>query len=143
MSTPDYAEMDRRIFEEVFNQSKLEVADELYSPTFVAHHPPQKDLLGPEGIKHQVRRTHAAYAEVHYTVEDHVCQGDKTLTRWSMTGTPRGELRGVRGSGGKVVLTGLTLLHYADDQVEEEWTYWDQLGLRQQLEARKDVEEGD
>jgi hypothetical protein len=32
------------------------------------------------------------------------------------------------------LITGLSMFRYADALIEEEWTYWDQIGLQLQLE---------
>ena len=135
MSDVDHKLLDRQLFEELWSKGDLDRVDHFYAPAFVCHSPPQPDIRGREGIREQIRRTHKAYADLQYVVEDQIREGDRTLTRWTMRGRLRKPLRGAEAEaeGQQVTITGLTLVRYADGQIQEEWTYWDQLGLQQQL----------
>ena len=134
MSTDDYKAMDRRCFEEVWSKGDATAVDRFYATTYICHHPPHSDIHGQEGIRQQVERTHAAYVDVRYTLEDQIAEGNQTLTRWTMRGTPRKPIRGMAPTGRPVAITGLTLMRYnRDGQMQEEWTYWDELGLQLQL----------
>jgi steroid delta-isomerase-like uncharacterized protein len=133
MSKVDYELIDRRCFEEVWTPGNLDAVGSFYHADFVCHHPPDPDIVGPDGIRQQIRRTHDAYADLSYTVVDHVTEGERTVSRWRMDGTVRRSVRGSDSTGQRVTNTGLTLFHYADDLIREEWTYWDQLGLQKQL----------
>jgi steroid delta-isomerase-like uncharacterized protein len=137
MAATDHKELDRRCFEEVWTLGNLAAIDHFYAPTYVGHHPPNEDIHGRDGIRLQVQRTHAAYSDVRYTVEDQLAEGNRTLTRWKMTGTPRKPLHGVAPTGRAVTITGLTLMRYTNGRMQEEWTYWDQLGLQHQLRANR------
>jgi steroid delta-isomerase-like uncharacterized protein len=125
MTAEDYKAIDRQYFEEVWTEGNAAAVDRFYAPTFVCHHPPRADIRGRDGIRKQVERTHGAYADVRYTLDDQIAEGNETLTRWTMRGTPRKPITGVAPSGLPVVITGLTLMRYnADGQMQEEWTYW-------------------
>ena len=50
-----------------------------------------------------------------------------------MRGKLKNPMRDADENGQHITITGLTLARYADGLIEEEWTYWDQLGLQQQL----------
>lgn len=134
MSNRDYKAIDRRCFEEVWSKGDATAAERFYATTYVGHHPPHPDILGRDGIRKQVERTHAAYSDVLYTLNDQIADGNQTLTRWTMRATPRNPIRGMAPTGRPVIITGLTLMRYnTDGQMQEEWTYWDQLGLPHQL----------
>ncbi len=53
----------RRLFQEVWNQGNLEVADQIVAPDYVAHIRPAEGLAtGVRGFKQQVRLVHATLA---------------------------------------------------------------------------------
>ncbi len=133
MSNADHELLDRQIFEGLWTSGDLDLVDRHYAPTFVCHNPPQSDIIGREGITEKIRQTHEVYTDLQYTVEDHISEDDRTLTRWTMRGMLRKPLRGADADGQRVTITGLTLARYVDGLIEEEWTYWDQLGLQKQL----------
>jgi predicted ester cyclase len=135
MSKFDYEAIDRRCFEEIWTRCELGEVDAIYHADLVCHHPPDPDIIGCEGIKRQIQRTHKAYANVVYFVDDHVAQGDRTVTRWRMDGILRKPVRGSVSTELKVTITGVSIYHYLDGLIREEWTYWDQLGLQNQLKA--------
>ena len=133
MSKIDYELIDRRCFEEVWTPCDLDAVDSFYHADFVCHHPPDPDIVGPAGIRQQIQRTHDAYADLVYTLVDHITEGQKTVSRWRMDGTVQRSVRGSDSTGRRVTITGLTFFNYADELIGEEWTYWDQLGLQKQL----------
>ena len=134
MTAEDYKATDRQCFDEVWTKGNAAAVDRFYATSYVCHHPPRPDIHGRDGIRKQVERTHAIYADVRYTLDDQIAQGNETLTRWTMRGTPRKPIRGMALTGRPVTITGLTLMRYSTDgQMEEEWTYWDEMGLQQQL----------
>ncbi len=133
MSNTDHESLDRELFEVLWTSGNLDLVDRHYGPNFVCHNPPQSDIIGRAGIATKIRQTHEAYTNLQYTVEDHISENDRTLTRWTMRGALRKPLRGADAEGQDVTITGLTLARYVDGLIEEEWTYWDQLGLQKQL----------
>ena len=133
MSDVHHKLLDRQLFEILWSTGNLDLVAHHYAPTFVCHNPPQPDIIGRKGIAEKIRRTHEAYADLEYSVEDQVSEGDRTLTRWTMRGKLKIPMRGADENGQHITITGLTLARYADGLIEEEWTYWDQLGLQQQL----------
>ena len=124
MTAEDYKAIDRQCFEEVWTKGNAGAVDRFYATTFVGHHPPRVDIHGRDGIRKQLKKTHEAYVDVRYTLDDQIAEGNETLTRWTMRGTPRKAIRGVAPTGRPVTITGLTLMQYnADGQMQEEWTY--------------------
>jgi predicted ester cyclase len=86
----------RRYAEEVYDQRKLEVVDEIFASEFTLHDP---DLpggaRGPEGIKRIVETFVDAFPDLQITLDDELSSGDKVVTRWTSRGTHQGELMGI------------------------------------------------
>ncbi|MGH2397169.1 MAG: ester cyclase [bacterium] len=84
-----------RLIDEVWNQRKLDILDELVAPDAVIH-----DLSrGPEGAKEYVRLFWAAFPDFQVTTDDMVAEGDKVALRWSAHGTHQGRLMGIEPTG--------------------------------------------
>jgi predicted SnoaL-like aldol condensation-catalyzing enzyme len=79
-----------RMFEEIINQGRLEVADELFSEDFVDHGP-VGDIQGREAFKGLVAQWRSAVPDVHCEVEEVFGEGD--LAGWLVrtTGTHTGD----------------------------------------------------
>jgi steroid delta-isomerase-like uncharacterized protein len=132
MSSEDNKAIVRRIFEEVWNRGNLAVVDELVAPNFVFHDP-STTLHGPEGIKKYVMMYLKAYPDTHFTIEDQIAEGERVVTRWTVTATHKGELQGIPPTGKQVRVTGIVISHVAKGKVVEDWINWDALGMMQQL----------
>jgi steroid delta-isomerase-like uncharacterized protein len=124
----------RRYFEEAWNQGNLAVLDELVAPDYVNHDPFVPGLPpGPEGLKPIFAGLRAAFADLHYTIDDQLADGDKVATRWTMRGTHTGELMGIPATGKAVTVSGIQIERIVDGKIVEHWRKSDDLGLMQQL----------
>ena len=134
MSTEENKALIRRLYEEVFNQRNLALVDELCRPTYVFHNPPTT-LHGPEAFKQFLAAYITAFPDARFTIEDQIAEGDEVVTRQSFTGTHQGPLLGISPTSKQVNVTGMTIHHLIDGQIEEGWINFDALGLLQQIGA--------
>jgi predicted ester cyclase len=114
--------LDRRFVEEVLNQGKLEVIDELRSV----------DL---EGSRQRIRMFRAAFPDLHVTVETQVAEDDWVVTRCVFHGTHLGLLMGVAPTGKRVEFQVIAMNRYSGGRSVEEWGLRDIHGLLQQLKS--------
>jgi steroid delta-isomerase-like uncharacterized protein len=124
----------RRLYEEVWNKRRVELVDELMSPSHAMHdnHLPDSGV-GPEAYKRNVARFVTGFPDVRFTVEDMVAENDKVAVAWTLSGTHQGEFRGISPSGKKVSLEGITIHHIANGKIMDSYVSADYLGLMQQL----------
>ena len=144
MSTEENKAIARRVFEEGWNQGKLDVIDEIVTSDYLLRDPSMpEDIRGPEGFKQFITMYRAAFPDIHFTVEDQIAEGDKVVTRWTGTGTHQGELMGIAATGirGRGV-TGVTIDRMAGGKAVESWNAWDVLGMLQQLGVVPPIGEG-
>ena len=124
----------RRIPEEIFNQGKLELIDELFAPDYVDHAPPPPGMPpGIEGLKQLIGALHAAFPDFHYTIEDQFAEGDKHVGRMTGHGTHKGEFMGIPPTGKTVSWGEIHIGRMVDGKLVEHWSNQDQLGMMQQL----------
>lgn len=132
----DAKSISRRVFEEVWNDRKLNVADELLAANYVHHDPQSMIPNGIDGYKQFVSYYLNAFPDLRFTVEAQISEGDTVVSRWTATGTHCGDLKELPGTGRRFSVTGITMARVSNGRVEESWSNWDTLGLMQQLGAR-------
>ena len=123
----------QRFVEEAFNKGNVDVADEVYSPTFLSHEPTGPVERSPEYVENFVNMYLSAFPDGRTTMEDLVAEGDRVAYRWTYRGTHQGELMGIPPTGREVTITGITIDRISGGRIQEEWNNFDQLGLLQQL----------
>ncbi len=123
----------RRFYEDLFGSGDLSVADEIVATEFVNHNPPPGESPGREGIKEFVTLFRTAFPDIHYTVEDQIAEGDKVVTRFTMTGTHRGDFPGIPATGKPITVTAIGIHRLAGGKTQEAWFNSDLLGMMQQL----------
>ena len=127
-------EISRRVFEEIWNNKKLDAIDELMAASYV-HHDPQSPVVasGAEGYKQFVSHYLKAFPDLHFTINDEVADEQTIVSRWTATGTHQGDLPGIPRTGRKFSVNGITMARVKNGKFTESWNNWDTLGLMQQL----------
>ena len=135
-SAEDNKRIVLRVFEELWNEGKLEVADELYHPDYVGYDPVEPDTgraRGPEDVKAFVAMVRSAVPDIHFTVEDLLAEGDKVIVRWSASGTHTGVLMGIPPTGRRGMVTGTIIFRVVEGKLVQSWMNWDTMGMLRQL----------
>jgi steroid delta-isomerase-like uncharacterized protein len=136
MSTEENKGLVRRQFEAIWNGGNLAVIDELYAPNYTNRDPANPDQApGPAGFTQRVSLYRTALPDLHLTIEDQVAEGDKVVTRWTASGTHKGDLMGIPPTGKSASVTGMLISRIEGGKFVEEWVNWDTLGLLRQVGA--------
>ena len=136
MSAEDNKALVRRGFEELFNEAKLDLADEIVTPDHVSHdtstpeHPP-----GPEGDRQLVNLVRGAFPDGRISIEDLVAEGDRVAVRWTFRGTHRGVFMGIAPTGKEVEMGAMDLVRVAGGKIAETWSNVDMMAMMRQLGA--------
>jgi steroid delta-isomerase-like uncharacterized protein len=125
--------IERRVFEEIWNQGALDVADEVFASDAVLHGLTAEDMSGPEAFKQFVVMYRAAFPDMEWAVEDQIAEGDMVVTRLTGTGTHQGELMGIPPTNVQATTTVIAIVRITDGKIQESWNSVDMLGLMQQL----------
>jgi steroid delta-isomerase-like uncharacterized protein len=109
-----------RMFDEIINQGRLDVADELFAEDYVDHGP-MGDLAGRETFKQMVAQWREAVPDVHCTVENLFAEGD--LVGWVVrtTGTHTGDGLGFPATGKSFETLSANVGRFRDGQAVEHW----------------------
>ena len=116
-----------RVFDEIFNQGKFQVADEIYAPDFQNH-----GLHRSVDLKTDQEAVHAekkAFPDLHISVQQMVAEGDKVAVLWTFQGTHTGSgYEGFPPTGTRVELRGITIWRIVDGRIVEEWSSFSETG---------------
>ena len=124
----------KRLYGDVWNKRKLEAVSALFSPSHALRDNNfSGSSVGPEAYKIQIALYLAAFPDLRFTVEDTVCEKDKLVSSWTITGTHKGEFMGIRPTNRKVSIDGITIHYLANGKIIDSNVSWDALGLMRQL----------
>jgi serine phosphatase RsbU (regulator of sigma subunit) len=123
----------RRYLEEAWNQSNLEVVDEIFD-RYVSHQPDGSVLeRGPEDVKRFVGEFRSAFPDLRLSSEEQLAEGDKVVSRGTIRGTHQGEFRGMAPTGEETEIKGMAIFRFSSEgKVVESWDSYDQLSLMRQ-----------
>jgi steroid delta-isomerase-like uncharacterized protein len=121
-----------RVFEEIFNQGKFQVADEIYAKDFVNHGLHRNfDLQEDQAAVHAEKK---AFPDLKMTVILMAAEGDLVTVVWVFRGTHTGAgYDGLPPTGVELELRGITVWRIVDGKIREEWTSFDQLQAARQF----------
>jgi steroid delta-isomerase-like uncharacterized protein len=124
----------RRITEEIWNERRVALVDELIAEGFVDH----VDMPGLEGSGRSrylasVQMMHTAFSDYHEHIELVVADDERAVSYVRLTGTHDGELMGLPATGRTVDVRAMGILRFADGQAIERWGIGDNLTQMQQL----------
>jgi len=136
MSTEDNKTTVYRFFEEVLNQGKVALLDELFAPNFILHDPGRPDVRTLEDYKRFLTESRSAFPDLHFTLEDVIAEGEQLVARWTMRGTNTGDIvtpMHIPATGKQVTVTGIGIGRTVEGKTVELWNVQDYLGMYQQL----------
>ena len=125
----------RRVFEEVFNKGNVEILPELFSPDYYFRSPLGIEAKGPDGFKQIVTMFLTAFPDIHVTIDDMFAVQDKVATRFTITGTFKGEMMGIAPTGKKATVAAIVITRWEGGKEVEAWEVIDMLSMLQQLGA--------
>ena len=119
----------RRFYEEVINQQKLAILDDLLGDTFVNHDLPST----PAALKSFIGAFHAAFPDGQITIDQMIAEGDTVALHATFQGTQTGKLQDIPPTGKAVTIPALDMYRMVDGKIVEAWGGPNQFSLLQQL----------
>jgi predicted ester cyclase len=138
--TESNKQLVRRFVDEVWNEGRLDVADEVLAQGYIEHPSTPDDTessepTGPDGMKQFISMFRSAFPDMKFTIEHIVAEGDKVAVHLLGRGTHLGELRGLAPTGKRVAVGGAAIHRIENDKIAETYQVVDRLSLREQLGA--------
>ena len=132
MSAADEAVV-RRFYEQMANERKNDLANELFTADHRLHDPQVSAEDGPGGVA-QAIATYQDGVDGHWTIDEMFSADDRVVVRWTGSGEHIGEVNGIPASGRAVGPVECIAIHRVNDgKISETWQVWDTLGLLQQI----------
>ncbi|MFZ0953835.1 MAG: ester cyclase [Candidatus Sulfotelmatobacter sp.] len=121
----------RRVFDEIFNEGKFEVADEIYAKDF-ANHGLHRDF-GLQEDQAAVRWEKMVAPDLKITVDLMMADGDLVTVVWTARGTNTAPIGHLPATGVRIEERGITVWRIVDGKIREEWTSFDLLHILRQV----------
>ena len=124
-----------RSFFESFSNGDFEATKAMMADNNVFHFPladapmDRDNHAGAQGV------FKAAIPDLTFELHDQIAQGDKVVTRFTVTGTFTNEFQGLPPSGEGIEFSGINIMLIVDGKNVEEWDAFDTMALMGQLGA--------
>jgi steroid delta-isomerase-like uncharacterized protein len=90
-------------------------------------------MTGRDSARQFMKIYVSAFPDLRFTIDQMLAEGDFVVTRWTATGTHRGELMGIAATGRRTVTRGCTIGEIKNGHAVRDWVYWDTGHLLKQL----------
>jgi steroid delta-isomerase-like uncharacterized protein len=125
-------ELERRIYEEIYNKKNLGAFEQFYATDWVCHPSLPGMPPGLDGMKQSYALSNSAFPDMQVKLEDMLAEGDRVACRWTATATHKGEFMGMPPTNKQVTITGVHIDRIAGGKIVETWNYSDMMEVMQQ-----------
>jgi steroid delta-isomerase-like uncharacterized protein len=133
MTVADNKAVISMFVEEVINQGRLDRADDLVVEDFVELDPLPGQRQGREGLKEMIGQMRTAFPDIHWVMNEMVAEDDKVVSRFTWSGTHRGEFLGIPATGRVVKVNGVVIDRLAAGKMADSRILMDTMSMMQQL----------
>ena len=124
----------RQLFEQVWNQGRLERLEAIATEELVLH-AGRNAVSGRTTLRTIIGDFLAGFPDVKHRIEDLVVEGDRVVTRWRGIGHHRGSYDGIAPTGREIDYTGITIFRIAEGRIAEAWVNAEMAELLASLRA--------
>ena len=107
----------------IWNEGDLDLADQIYAPDYVRHHPTPSVNASLEDLKNTVTANRAGFPDYNLMFDEMILHGDRVIFRATVTGTNTAPIGERPATGRKIHLSGIYIYRIANNKIAEEWTY--------------------
>jgi len=136
MSTEENKKIMGHFYEEVVNKKNLGAIDDLVRESFIEHIPFPGQGPGRAGLKFALGAMFTGFPDMKWTVHEQIAEGETVVTRFTWTGTHKGEFIGIPPTNKTVENWGIAIDVVRNGIYAESTVIMDNFGLLQQLEAK-------
>ena len=119
--------------EEVINNKNLDAANDLVAEDFLEEIPFPGQGPGREGLKFALQSMFTGFPDMTWTVQEQIAEGEKVVTRFSWTGTHKGDFMGIPPTEKTVEVWGVVIDVVRNGLFAESRIIMDTVSLLQQL----------
>lgn len=119
-------------WDEIVNKGNVKLFDSDFSPN-VSYDNVTTHLEGIDDVKKYFSEYVTGFSNRDFKVLEIYGKGDHVIKRWSFTGTHTGNFGGIKPTGKRITVEGVTIATMKMGKIVAERDYADDLGLMQQL----------
>ncbi|MEV0829291.1 ester cyclase [Nonomuraea rubra] len=112
--------------------------DEIVHPDVQVGTPLPLEVTGTAAMKEVLAVLRRAFPDLHIQIEDVIAEGDRVVTRNTVTGTHRGEYMGIPPTGRSITYKEVIIARFTDGRVAETWAVVDVMSQMRQLGVFKE-----
>ena len=121
MESTDNKRIVARIYDELINQERAEVIDEIFAQNVIVHDPLSGTSHGIDAFKGMMAFFNSAFPGHRVTVEGVIAENDRVSVLHTHTAPNTGSFMGMPPTGKTVVVNGVELYRLADGKIVEFW----------------------
>ncbi len=133
----------QRHFDEVLNQGKLDVIDEIYAFDYTLDAPVQTDgsakmqgqTSGRDGLKRRVTLFRTAFPDIHFKTPLYVAEGEWVTVQYIFSGTHLGPFRELEPTGAPIEVMGILIARVESGCIMSAVSVFDSGDMMRQLTA--------
>lgn len=134
MPSEENANTIRRIYDELWNERNLALAEDLIAEDATNYDTGLVPMpFGPEEMRGTVRMVTAAFPDHRHEVEEVIGEGDRVVLRCTLTGTHEGPFMGIPPTGRRIEVTEIHIYRLVQGKAVEHRVGRDDLGAMRQL----------
>jgi len=134
MSPADNIELNRR-WVQAFNDRDWAIEASCLTNDFQAHVSGALGPLDAQGWSAFLHSFVAAFPDAQVGIDGSVSGGDAVASRWTITGTHRGEFQGIPPTGRPIAMPGVDFSRVVNGKIAEHWAQFDIMAVLQQIGA--------
>jgi steroid delta-isomerase-like uncharacterized protein len=123
----------QRFIDDVINHGRYEVCDEIVAEDFLELDPLPGQREGREGLKEIIAMLRSAFPDIHWVTHETISSGEKVVTRFTWTGTHRGDFLGIPATGRPVTVKGIVIDRVVNSRMTDSRILMDTFGMMTQL----------
>lgn len=109
-----------RIYDELWNERRLDVADEIIAEDATNYDTGFVPMpFGPEEMKGTIRVVTGAFPDNHHEVEEVIAEGDTVVLRCTLTGKHEGLFMGIPPTGEEIEVSEVHVYRLSDGKIVE------------------------
>jgi predicted ester cyclase len=119
---------------DTWNTGNLNTLDAIIDQQFIRHVSPASTTgaVDLDSLKKVISNFRTTYPDFQVTLDEEIYTDNKGAGRWRYTGTNTGP-GSIPPTGKKISATGISILHFKDGKIMEEWVESDNLTVMMQL----------
>jgi steroid delta-isomerase-like uncharacterized protein len=134
MSAEDNKNLNMRWIQ-AFNERDWATEAACRTADYQAHMSGMPGPIDSEGWAGFMGSFFTAFPDAQIALEGSLGERDLVASRWTITGTHRGDFQGVPGTGRQVTISGTDFSRVVDGKIAEHWAQFDLIGVMQQIGA--------